>query len=345
MIAGVGMSSTSRFLIVWVAMLLVLAGCTEHLAPPGPRIMQPAVADGAFVMPDGARLPYRTWLPEGAPKAVVLALHGMNDSRDAWDYPGPDFAKAGLAVFAPDQRGFGATEARGFWPGTKGLVDDVRTMTALLRARYPSVRLILMGESMGAAVLMVAATSPRPPVADGYVLIAPAVWGRSKMNPFMRAALWTAGKLTPGWRMTGRGFVKIRASDNIEALRRLSKNPLTIHGTRVDAIRGLVDLMDEALAAAPRFAAPTLFLYGGHDQLIPGRATEAIWGALPAGAVRAFYPSGYHLLLRDLGRSVPIGDIATWVEHPDWGGLASGADRDAATLMKSGIKPPGEPKP
>ena len=63
----------------------------------------------SFVMPDGTRLPYREWLPAGPPTAVVLALHGMNDSRDAWEYPGPDFAAGGIAVFAPDQRGFGAT--------------------------------------------------------------------------------------------------------------------------------------------------------------------------------------------------------------------------------------------
>ena len=282
MIAGVGMSSTSRFLGAWVAELL-LAGCTEHLAPPGPRIMQAAVADEAFVMPDSTRLPYRAWLPDGAPKAVILALHGMNDSRDAWEYPGPDFAKAGLAVFAPDQRGFGATASRGYWAGTEGLVGDVRTMAALLRARYPGVRLILMGESMGAAILMVAATSPNPPGADAYVLIAPAVWGRAKMNPFMRAALWIAGKLTPGWHMTGRGLVKIRASDNPEALRRLSRNPLTLFGARVDAIRGVVDLMDAALAAAPRFDAPALFLYGGNDEVIPRQATKAVWAPYRRG--------------------------------------------------------------
>ena len=45
----------------------------------------------------------------GHPWAVVLALHGMNDSRDAWEYPAPDFAAHGVAVFAPDQRGFGET--------------------------------------------------------------------------------------------------------------------------------------------------------------------------------------------------------------------------------------------
>ena len=321
MIARVGMLST--------LVLLLLAGCTTRLMPPGPAIVQPAVSDGAFVMADGARLPYRAWLPEGAPKAVILALHGMNDSRDAWEYPAPAFAEAGLAVFAPDQRGFGATASRGFWPGEEGLIGDARTMAALLHARYPGVKLILMGESMGAAVLMVAATSAEPPLADGYVLIAPAVWGRAKMNAFLRATLWTAANTVPGWTLSGRGFVKVTASDNREALIRLSRDPLTLHATRVDAIRGLVDLMDAALSAALRFNAPALFLYGGHDQLVPPRATEATWKALPRGPVRTFYPDAYHLMLRDKGRAMPIQDIIDWIEHPDSQALAAAADRAA----------------
>ena len=321
MIARVGMLST--------LMLLLLAGCTTRLMPPGPAIVQPAVSDGAFVMADGARLPYRAWLPDGAPKGVILALHGMNDSRDAWEYPAPAFAEAGLAVFAPDQRGFGATASRGFWPGAEGLIGDARTMAALLHARYPGVKLILMGESMGAAVLMVAATSGEPPLADGYVLIAPAVWGRAKMNAFLRATLWTAANTVPGWTLSGRGFVKVTASDNREALIRLSRDPLTLHATRVDAIRGLVDLMDAALSAALRFNAPALFLYGGHDQLVPPRATEATWKALPLGPVRTFYPDAYHLMLRDKGRAMPIQDIIDWIEHPDSRALAAAADRAA----------------
>ena len=110
----------------------------------------------------------------------------------------------GVAVFAPDQRGFGDTAVRGYWPGTQALVDDARTMARLLHRRYPHAQLILMGESMGAAVLMCLATAPDPPPADGYVLVAPAVWGRAEMNVFLRAGLWLFANLVPGFTVTGR---------------------------------------------------------------------------------------------------------------------------------------------
>ena len=320
-----------RLTCVLLAVML-LAGCVARFAPPGPRVVQPTVTSGSFVMPDGTVLPYREWLPDGPPTAVVLALHGMNDSRDAWEYPAPDFVAAGIAIFSPDQRGFGATSSRGLWPGTGGFTDDIRVMVRLLRKRYPHTKLILMAESMGAAALMVLATQPDPPLVDGYVLVAPAVWGRANMNPLMRGVLWLADKTVPGLHVTGGGLVKVTASDNRQALIRLSTDPLTIHRTRVDAIKGLVDLMDQAAAAARHFHARALFLYGGHDELVPPRATAATWRGLPPGSVRAFYPNGYHLLLRDKDRAAPVGDILAWIHDPD-APLPSDAQRAAVAWL------------
>ena len=273
--------------------------------------MAPEQDSDAFVMRDGAHLPYRVWLPDGQPKAVVLALHGFNDSRNAWEIAAPDFAAAGIAIYAPDQRGFGAAPGRGLWPGGDALVDDAATMAALLRRDYPRTRLILMGESMGGAVLMRLATERHPDV-DGYVLSAPAVWGRARMNLAMQGSLWLAATLVPGLEV-GRGPVRVTPSDNNDALRRLSQDPLTLRTTRFDTLKGLVDLMDAALAAARNFTAPSLFLYGAHDDLVPPRATATVWRRLPPTAIRAFYPKGYHLLPRDLNRAEPIADVTAWI--------------------------------
>jgi alpha-beta hydrolase superfamily lysophospholipase len=317
---------------------LLLGGCAVPRPPQMERAGAPPDTSGYFTMTDGTNLPYRAWMPAETPRAVVLALHGMNDSRDAWEYPAPDLARAGIAVFSPDQRGFGTTPDRGLWAGGREMTDDARQMAQLLRARYPHTRLILMGESMGAAVLIVLAAEPNPPPIDGYVLIAPAVWGRAEMNFFLRAGLWFFSNTVPGMTATGSGIVHVTASDNFEAIRRLSDDPLTIHATRWDTIRGLVDLMDSALAAAPRFHGPALFLYGGHDELIPMRATAATWRALPPGVREAYYPAGYHLLMRDHERITPIEDTIAWILRPD-APLPSGADRAAAAWLQEQPQP------
>lgn len=320
--------------------MLWLAACASPAPTPALHAASPPVTDGYFVMTDGTRLPYRSWMPAGQPWAVVLALHGMNDSRDAWEYPAPDFARAGIAVFAPDQRGFGTAPHRGRWAGTATLVDDTRHMATDLRRRYPRSRLIVMGESMGAAVIMLLGAAPDPPPVDGYVLVSPAVWGRVEMNMFLRVGLWFFSHATPGVRVTGNHFVHVVASDNRQALVRLWDDPLTIHATRWDTIRGLVDLMDDALAAAPEFRGRALFLYGDHDQLIPKRAAAATWRALTPMAREAFYPAGYHLLLRDHARITPMEDIMSWIRDPD-APLPSGADRAAAAWLAKQPPTPG----
>ncbi len=296
----------------------------------------PAEEDGVFIMADGARLPYRRWLPADAPpKAVILALHGFNDSRDAFEIPAAAFAAAGIALYAPDQRGFGAAPGRGRWPGAGALARDAAAMARLLRARYPDLRLYLMGESMGGAVLLCLAASTEAPPVDGYVLVAPAVWGWSEMNLFLRAALWVSAGIAPDWRLSG-AAAHITASDNRAALIRLSTDPLTIHETRIGTVRGLVDLMDEAQRASRHVTAPTLVLYGGHDELVPKSAMAASWRKLmtkaPAGLRLAYYPGGYHLLLRDHQREVAIGDILHWLAAPA-APLPSGADRAAQAWM------------
>jgi acylglycerol lipase len=318
-----------RSYISCVALLLLQSCASDPIQHQGP----PPITSGYFTMQDGITLPYRVWSPAKSPSAIILALHGMNDSRDAWEYPASAFVAAGMAVYSPDQRGFGATSTRGLWPGTQTLVNDARAEAGDLHALYPRVPLYLMAESMGAAVLMVLATEPDPPPTAGYILIAPAVWARSEMSFPTRALLWLVDELLPSLRLTGQGFVKVTASDNRDALIRLSTDPLTIQATRVDAIKGLVDLMDRAAAAAPRVTAPALVLYGGRDELIPPEATAATWRALPPTVVRAFYPNDYHLLLRDNNRVEPIGDVLSWIRNQHIP-LPSGADKAAWTWLK-----------
>src|SRR5271167_4032654 len=76
---------------------------------------------GAFAASDGAHIPYRLWLPK-RPRAALLLLHGCCDYSGAFDTVGAKLARAGFAVMAYDQRGFGATLSRGKWAGGKRLV-------------------------------------------------------------------------------------------------------------------------------------------------------------------------------------------------------------------------------
>jgi acylglycerol lipase len=308
-----------------------------NAAPAGPMIA-PVLADKAFIADDGVSLPLRVWLPEHKPRAVILALHGFNDYSNAFVSPAAEWAKHGIATYAYDQRGFGEAPLPGHWPGIAQLARDLTAASRLLRARYPGTPLYLLGESMGGAVVIAAvsgAAGTEPPDADGIILSAPAVWGRDMMTVLERVALWTGDSFFPSMTFTGKGL-HILPCDNIAVLRALARDPLVIKETRVDSIKGLVDLMDMALYAAPRVRMPMLMLYGERDQIVPHEATERWIAQLPYGERMtrriALYSAGYHMLLRDLDASLVMHDVEAWVADHD-APLPSGADRNASAML------------
>lgn len=315
---------------------LMLSGCTATFQPMGAPVAQPKLTDNALYTADGFELPLRRWLPEnGAPvRAVVVALHGYNDYSNAFDGAGRSFATHGIATYAYDQRGFGATRDRGIWPGTPTLVADLKTAVEQVRARHPGVPVYLMGESMGGAVVLTAMTQRNAPAVDGTILVAPAVWGREVMGFFPRAMLWLSYNLVPGIVVHPPKDLKIQASDNIEMLRALGRDPMVIKGSRVDALDGLTDLMGSALAACGRLEVPSLVLYGAHEQVLPPKPVKRALQDFGAGGrhVVAVYPDGWHMLLRDLKGQVVMNDIVAWIQDPKTP-LASGADKGPRELV------------
>ncbi len=317
---------------VIAAALLALGACAPRIEAAGPAVMAPVLAADHLRAADGARLPLRLWPADGETRAVVVALHGFNDYSNAFVAPAEAWAADGITTYAYDQRGFGETANHGLWPGIETMVDDLRTALGLARTAHPGVPLYIVGESMGGAAAMVLMAGAERPEIDGMVLVAPAVWGWHSMNLFYRAGLWLSAHTVPWKTVTGLGL-GIKPSDNREMLIALAKDPVTIKHTRIDAIYGLVNLMDAAFDAAPRITSvPTLVLYGEHDQLVPKAPTYAMLKRLAAPHRVAIYPTGYHMLLRDLEAGIVLGDVAAWIANPS-APLPSGNERPAETFL------------
>ncbi|MDE3016931.1 MAG: lysophospholipase [Pseudomonadota bacterium] len=295
------MSRTFRHLASGVCCLLMAC------AAPQVQHYPPAAAEKAA-------LPEKSWLPEGKPKAVIVALHGFNDYSKAFAGAGKFFRTHGIAVIAYDQRGFGSTPDVGIWPGRENLISDARRHVLQAKHRWPRVPVYLLGESMGGAVAIVALADPAFPKVQGVILAAPALWGDGTMNPLNRALLWLLAHSVPSGKLSGKEL-HILASDNIPMLRRLAADPLVIKATRVDAIYGLMQLMDDAYDNVPDVKTPVLLLYGAHDEIIPRAAINACRPRFTAPMAYRYYPHGYHMLLRDLEGKRVMTDILKWIQR------------------------------
>lgn len=293
---------------------------TQIAGKPGLGFAGPRLERNTLVSFDGTRLPMQVWGADGPrePWAVIVGLHGMNDYAEAFGLAGPGWAEMGIATYAYDQRGFGRTSERGVWGGEALMDEDLRTAVALVRARHPHAILAVVGESMGGAVAISAFASDRPPDADRLVLAAPAVWGWSEQPISSRALLWLAAHIAPGSRLTAPDWLvrRIRASDNTAELIRMGRDRNMIFKTRVDAVYGLMNLMQHAAEDVGKVKVPTFFLYGAHDQIIPKAAAFAAARRLKPTDRSAYYAAGYHLLTRDLERRRVLADIASFIRDP-----------------------------
>lgn len=322
-----------RLALASALLALALAACAPTVVERGAEDTSPRIEEGYLVAGDGAALPLRRWLPEGEPRAAILGLHGMNDHSRAFELPAIDWRRAGIATYAYDQRGFGGALPRGRWAGVEAMTGDLRDALRAVRAEHPGVPVYVLGESMGGAVALAALDDPEGLDAAGLVLAAPAVWGREAMPAAYEIALFLAAHSVP-WLEIGSAQIGRQPTDNLWALREMAHDPGVLKATRMDAVWGMVNLMDAALDGADGAALPMLVLYGEKDRIIPRRPTLALIDRLPAERTSvALYAEGWHMLLRDLQGWRVAEDIAAWTRAPA-APLPSGADaRDVRALL------------
>ncbi len=298
--------------------LLIITGCSPQYSLPGQHIDSPRLTGKSVISFDGTVLPIRTWIPEPNPKKIIIALHGFNDYSNFIDSAAQYFNQHGIAVISYDQRGFGKSPHRGKWPGTMPFVQDLQTIIPLVKNAYPDIPVYVLGESMGGAVAIVAMYKDNHPEIDGIILVAPAVWGRATMPFYQRWALWIGAHSIPWKTLTGESL-DIKASDNIEMLKKLGRDSLIIKETRIDTIYGLTNLMDAAYEAKQISAIPTLILYGDNDEVVPKKPIfDVFLDPVRAKSEHKFllYKKGYHMLLRDLKSKTVLMDIVSWVDSP-----------------------------
>ncbi|WP_241503193.1 alpha/beta fold hydrolase [Komagataeibacter melaceti] len=319
--------------LLYPVIFVLLAACaTRESPPPAAPARHPALtrlipADRWVEIPGAGRVPLRIWPAHGPERAVILALHGFNDSRDAWERPAPVLNDVGMTLIAPDLPGFGQTAQRGGWAGTEALLRTATTLATIIGREHPGVPLYIMGESMGGALATVLAAQPDAPPVAGYILLAPALWD---MDTGARTLTHLMAALAPHWRLSGHELpVHVTAADDMLALARLYYDPLTLRDTSTVALAGLTDLMHQAARDAPAMHGQVLVVYGGRDQIIPAPAMAAAWQRMPPATRRDYIPNGYHLLLRSRDSAQVTADITAWISQRD-GFLPSGGDMAAA---------------
>ena len=266
---------------------------------------------GAFAASDGANVPYRLWLPK-RPRAALLLLHGACDYSGAFDAIGGKLARAGFAVMAYDQRGFGATQSRGTWAGDERLVRDVGEAAEFFRTRLqPGLPLFVLGESMGGAVAIHAAAEQLD--VAGLVLLAPGALA----SPFRRSLY--AWLLYFFRKIVGKAELVVERLDSSElsasAAIRLLGDPMVMRSMNAELLDGVIALAYSAVEAASRVTVPTLTMVGAKDDLLRRDCILQLHQNLAGPKSWADIKDGPHLLLHWTRGKEVLRTARRWIER------------------------------
>ncbi|HVY19623.1 MAG TPA: lysophospholipase [Bauldia sp.] len=262
----------------------------------------------------GGKIAYRSWLPEGAPKAVIVFCHGFNAHSGYFGWPGEKEAARGYAVYAADLRGRGKSDGtpRFYIDDIAEYTSDLGGMVKLAKSRHPGLKVILMGHSAGGVTAVVYALDNQKELA-GLVCISFAY-----RVPAPMAALNLIG-------FVSRFLPKLP----ILALKNSDFSRDKQHVARMDADPLIKNEKQPAktlfaLGAAgarmhrdfPTMTIPVLIMHGSEDHAtLPIGSQEFFDRAGSKDKQLKIYPGNYHDLLNDVGKEQVLADIDTWIDQ------------------------------
>ena len=263
------------------------------------------------------------WGDETNSSGIILAIHGYNDYSKSFEIPANFLTKFNLLVIAFDLRGFGKNNSRGEWYTLERHINDIKNQITKLKKEYPKKKLYLMGESMGGAILFSLINSNKNLPIDGIILIAPAIWNFKKRNFFKSLTLNFFSKIFPNLSLSGKGLIKVQASDNLRLLKELSDDPFFIHKPKLKSLNGITNLMDESFEDAKNYlknpSYNTLILIPINDQIVPRKPLIEILQNpdIKKNIGEKFdlgvYIKSYHMMLRDVEGDFVTREIKEWI--------------------------------
>ena len=251
--------------------------------------------------------PYRSWLPKtGKPRLVLFCIHALGMSSKSYDNFGRRMAASGIPTYALDVRGFGKWMKQ---PDTAQLdfpacLADVEQGLKTLHKAYPGVPVFLVGESMGGAIAIQAA-SRYPDLVNGLVAAVPSSEERAGS---MKSGLWVAFKTAenPSAKVDMSPIVVDGATDSASVRRKLNSEPLNRMDLSKKELGQFEKFMKETHDAAPLVErTPVLMLVAYKDKLVtPGGSVLLFSEMTSSQKMMIGDGNGEHLMLEE-GQMTP----------------------------------------
>jgi acylglycerol lipase len=254
--------------------------------------------EGSFKGLKDYNIYYQRWLPEGAPRAILLVAHGFAEHSGRYQNLVEYFMPLNYAIYALDHRGHGKSD------GERVQVDDYAEYLADLKTFFDLIRrenafedVYLVGHSMGASIATAYAAQYQDELA-GLILSGGGI--ATDSAPPRPAGLDLADTLS-------------RDPAVVEAYR---NDPLVYHGPPPAGRDSAMGQMRERLSQlAPAIRLPILIMAGAASPLGDGPRSQALFEAVSSrDKTLKLYPELLHEIFNEPEWPEVMADMEAWLE-------------------------------
>ncbi|ESQ85809.1 hypothetical protein AEAC466_01135 [Asticcacaulis sp. AC466] len=256
-----------------------------------------------FTARDGTRLAYH-YYPGKPGGGVAVVVHGSSGTSLAVHGLATAYAASGITVYAPDLRGHGMS------PGPNGRLgdvvyrgqyeDDLADLADLIQREHPGEKRLLVGHSMGGAVILRTAASRYAGNFNGYLALAPFIAPNTPMDRPGEGG-WTVVSVPRIVVLSILNGFGISALDHLNVLA-MAVPPNAQHRPRfyTHALLSSSNLQRQWKAQLAAIHAPTRVLIGANDELFHAEAYPPAFKAVnPAIPVTVLPGQGHMTLMFD----------------------------------------------
>ena len=256
---------------------------------------------------------YQGWLPNGAPRAILLIVHGLAEHSGRYMNLVNHLVPRGYAVYSHDHQGHGRS------PGLRCYVerfshypDDLKTFLGEVRRRHDSVKVFMLGHSVGATIAVAYASHNQGGLSGLIVTGASLKVGKS-FSPLHIAIARLLSRLLPKMGIAVIDAAAISRDENV--VKAYINDPLVYRGklrarTGAELIRVMLKLPQQM----PEIALPILIMHGSADRLSDPSGSQLLYERVSSkDKTLKLYDGFYHEILNEPGHKQVLGDIEGWL--------------------------------
>jgi len=270
---------------------------------------------GSFGSADGINLYYQCWLPDSAPKSILVIVHGLAEHSSRYASTAAYFVSRGYAVYSFDYRGHGKSEGiPGYVERFSHYTDDLRSFINMISENNRNSKITLLGHSMGATISATFAVEHQDWL-DGLILSGIVM----KIGDSVSPLTIMMGRLISAF-FPKMGVTVIDASaisrDNA-VVDAYINDPLVYQG-KISARLGveLINTIKRLQNDVSKIYLPVLIMHGTCDSLSDPKGSEIFYGSVGSkDRTLKLYEGYYHEVFNDMGKEQVLADTEAWLEE------------------------------